>query len=109
MTLNLSGDEICSVNTEEFWFERCPAKCKVLSVVPWAYFERKKLRSKAQWFDREIPAALFNRHPKKQEQFFSVLECEFLNTFASIVKQQKRSVFTIETHFSFDTEQNSAC
>ena len=58
MTFNLSDDEICFVNTEEFWFEHCPAKLKVLCVVPLAYFNRKKLKSKAQWFDREIPVHL---------------------------------------------------
>ena len=77
MTLNLSGDEICSVNTEEFWFERCPAKRKVLSVVPLAYFERKKLRSKRLSGLIEKFQPPFNRHPKHKNNFLVFWSANF--------------------------------
>ena len=42
MTLKVSGGEICSVNTKQFWFEHNPAGHKLRSVVLLAFFTRKK-------------------------------------------------------------------
>ena len=60
MTLDDSGGENCYVNTEQFLFELYSAGQKLRSVVLLAFSKKKnKLRSRAQWFKREIPAAIF--------------------------------------------------
>ena len=41
MTLNVSDEEICCVNTKQFWLEHYAAKHELLSVVP-SHFSQEK-------------------------------------------------------------------
>ena len=68
MTLNVSGEKICYVNTDQCWLEHYPAEHKMWLL---GIFARK--RSRAQWFGRQN-TAVFQALSKNQQKNSRVLE-----------------------------------
>ena len=69
MRLNVSGRELFSVNTAQFWFEYYPEKHELLSAVSFASFT--KIEEVCRSSSKTNFSGRFNQSPKSQKSFLA--------------------------------------